>query len=104
MSKPAINNLDEQMARAFAKDAYRQMTEVTRERDTYKDIALRHQQEHDARHPNGRCTCTLCNDTAAAAKQKSCCVCGYAADGNHESNLYCARCLAEKQAEERGAL
>ena len=102
MSKPGIADMNEEMARAFATDAYRQMTEVTQQRDEFRAICELHVREHDAaRETGGRCTCTLCKRTEQALQPKSaqsCSVCGYAADGQVEGVYYCVRCLAEHKA------
>ena len=105
MSKPNFDDLDRRAAQAFARDAYRQMTETRQQLESAQSILERMCAEHDAMLREGeRCTCTLCIEATKLLPVPSCSVCGFAADAMHEGARYCCRCLAERQAAERAGL
>jgi hypothetical protein len=49
--------------------------------------------EHDVETGGTFCGCTLCERAAKLLSPKSCCKCGFAADGMYNGAYYCARCL-----------
>lgn len=106
MTAPDFDALELRVARAHARDAYRQAEEAERKLETVT-AALRNLEI------NGGCFCgkgipddlhaAYCVEARAASAPPSC-ACGRTADGLHEGERICIVCLAERKAEAAGAV